>query len=75
MLKKTLVLILMASMFLTVVPAGALAEAGMPVIHIAGSESSNLTLEEAKATEIYAALIEMFEARGVQLDITAVSSE
>lgn len=54
---------------------GVAEEEGMPVFKIAGAESSNLTWDEAKNTEIYTGLMDMFEKRGIKLDITTVSGE
>ena len=73
--RTLLVWMLVCAMAICMVPGSVGAEEELQVIHILGSESKTLTLEEAKTTKTYAALEKMFRDKGIELDITSVPDD
>ncbi len=75
-LRKHLVWVLVCALMACTPPCFASAAAeDVQTIHILGSESKTLTLEEAMTTKTYAALEEMFLQKGIRLDITSVPDD
>lgn len=74
-MKKLMTVFLAVLLLMGIVPMGVLAEEELQTIRILGPVGQYMTFEEVKTTKTWARLEEMFAAKGIKLEVTAVERD